>query len=108
MVDEIKETVRRDITEYCDEEVIQKVMEDIDSISEKSDFSEEECRKFAKDGYVIKRIFGYCKNCKWYCGRETVVGIECMQPDNQSEWQSSVKRYKHDNDKCRRYEKCEK
>ena len=30
--------------------------------------------------------YAKCKECRWHIGEYSIIGTECMQPDNQERW----------------------
>ena len=37
-----------------------------------------------------KLITNRCRDCKWWCGKLSSIGRECMNPELQWKWKSSV------------------
>jgi len=54
--------------------------------------------------YEADNDIHHCRDCKWLCGEETVVGIECMSKVMQATWsEHSISRYHKPSDRaCKR------
>lgn len=52
--------------------------------------------KYEKDNSIY-----HCRDCKYLCGEEVSVGIECMNPEKQAKWsEGAVSRYRKPSDRA--------